>query len=202
MIFDCSNLITEGINKHCETINAPIGVEKDLLLVNYDDFDFTSTFAPTNIVDDPDPDAPLGELGNPVGLKAIYLKPDVTPFVFAGTDYSVNPTVTGEVKENGDTWFIHSIQFTVFNKSSKARKTLETLSKGRVIAIAVDRSTGLYELFGAVIGLKITGLERAYTGSQNSNFYTVTIATPDIAVVREPSLGELARNIQNSVLPS
>ena len=94
---------------------------------------------------------------------------------------------------------LHSIMYYVYSKLAKDRKTLEKLAGSRVIAIAVDRSTGLYELFGADQGLKLSGLERAYTGSQNSNFYTVTLATPDIAVIRESSIAQLAVNIVTAV---
>ena len=49
-------------------------------------------------------------------------------------------------------------------------------------------------------GLKVSGIERAYVGAQNSNFYTVTLATPDIAVVRESTLGELAVGIETALV--
>lgn len=75
---------------------------------------------------------------------------------------------------------------------------MEQLAGSRVVAIAVDRSTGLFELFGADQGLKLSGLERAYTGSQTSNFYTVTIATPDIAVIRESTIAQLAVNVNTA----
>ena len=103
------------------------------------------------------------------------------------------------MKDDGDSWFMHSIAFTVYSKKAADRKTLEALAGARVIAIAVDRSTGLYELFGADQGLKLSGLERAYTGSQSSNFYTVSLATPEIAVIRESSIAELAVAINTAV---
>ena len=137
--------------------------------------------------------------GNIGGLTNIELNVGAVQYIFEGTDYSVIPNVTAEVKENGDVWYIHSLAFTVFSKEAADRKTLETLGLSRVIAIAVDRSTGLYELFGIDQGLKLTGLERAYIGTQNSNFYTVTLATPDIAVMRESSIGELAVGINTAV---
>ena len=109
------------------------------------------------------------------------------------------PNVTAEVKEDGDTWYIHSIAFTVYSKKAADRKTLEDLGNSRVVGIVVDRSTGLYEIFGIDQGLKLSAVERAYTGAQTSNFYTVTLATPDIAVIREGSLGELAVAINTAV---
>ena len=48
-------------------------------------------------------------------------------------------------------------------------------------------------------GLKLSAIERAYVGAQNSNFYTVTIATPDIAVIREGNLAKLAVGINTAV---
>ena len=186
----CDGIIAAGITKDCATINAAVGVDKDLILVNYDDFDKAASLA-TRESDDSN--------NNEGGLTNIELKTGAVQYVFEGTDYSVIPNVTSELKDDGDSWFIHSIAFTVYSKKASDRKTLEALAGARVIAIAVDRSTGLYELFGADQGLKLTGLERPYTGSQSSNFYTVTIATPDIAVIRESSIGELAVGINTAV---
>lgn len=186
----CDGIIGAGIARDCVNVNAPIGVDKDLILVNYADFDRTATLATREA------DATNNNQG---GLSAIELKVGAVQYVFEGTDYSVIPNVTSEVKEDGDSMFLHSIAFTVYSKSAADRKVLEALAGSKVIAIAVDRSTGLYELFGADQGLKLSGLERAYTGSQNSNFYTVTIATPDIAVIRESSIAELAVAINTAV---
>lgn len=186
---NCDGLIGAGITKHCDTINAPVGVDKDLILVNYDDYNRAGTLDTDNIV------AAGADAVNVGGLTSVLLKTGATQYNFEGTDYSVIPNITSEVKEDGDSWFIHSIAFTVYSKIAIDRKTLEDLAESRVIAIAVDRSTGLYELFGSDQGLKLTGLERAYTGSQSSNFYTVTIATPDIAIIRESTIGLLAVGI-------
>ena len=185
----CNGLIASGITKDCASINAAVGVDKDLILVNYDDFDKATSLATR------ESDATNNNEG---GLTNIELKTGAVQYVFEGTDYSVIPSVTSEIKEDGDSWFIHSIAFTVYSKLAKDRKVLESLAGSRVIAIAVDRSTGLYELFGADQGLKLSALERAYTGSQSSNFYTVTLATPDIAVIRESSIAELAVGINTA----
>lgn len=189
---DCDGLIVSGIARDCVTVNAPVGVEKDLILVNYEDYDRVATLAASNQESD-------DSNNNQDGLGSIFLKTGAVQHVFEGTDYSVIPNVTSEVKEDGDSWFIHSIAFTVYSKRAKDRKTLEDLAESRVVAIAVDRSTGLYELFGSDQGLKLSGLERAYTGSQNSNFYTITLATPDIAVVRESTIGLLSVGINTNV---
>ena len=189
---DCTTTITAGISLDCADINAAVGVNKDLILVNYDDFDRVATLDVANIeADDTN--------GNVGGLTNIELKSGATQYTFAGTDYSVQPTVSGEVKEDGNTWFLHSLVFTAYNKGAEARAVIEDLAWSKVIAIAVDRSTGLYELFGADQGLKISAIERAYVGTQTSNFYQITLATPDIAVVRESSLGLLAVNVNTAV---
>ena len=189
---DCTSTITAGISLDCADINAAVGVNKDLILVNYDDFDRVATLGVANIeADDTN--------GNVGGLTNIELKSGATQYTFAGTDYSVQPTVSGEVKEDGNTWFLHSLVFTAYNKGAEARAVIEDLAWSKVIAIAVDRSTGLYELFGADQGLKISAIERAYVGTQTSNFYQITLATPDIAVVRESSLGLLAVNVNTAV---
>lgn len=184
----CVTTILSGIARDCATVNAAVGVDKDLILVNYDDFDLAETMLIANR-ETTDADNNLG------GLTAIKLKKGAVQHIFEGTDYSVIPSVTPEVKEDGDIWYIHSIAFTVYSKKAKDRKTIEALGGSRVIAITKDRSTGLYELFGAVQGLKMSALERVYVGQQNSNFYGLTISTPEIGVVKEPTLGELAVSI-------
>jgi hypothetical protein len=180
-----SNIITNGIALECEVFNESIGAEKDLILVNYDDFDLVSTSSPYNRqVDD--------SLNNIRGLTDIFLKPGAVKHIFEGTDYSVIPTVTPEAREDGTMWYTHSISFTAYSKKSKDRETLISLGGAIVIAITKDRSTGLYELFGMYQGLMVNEISRTYTGSQNSNFYQVTISTPEIKVVKEPSLSELS----------
>ena len=182
---NCVEIITAGILKNCATINAGIGSDKDLILVNYVDVDIEGTKALANRETD-------DTNGNEAGLSAILLKAGAVQYTFEGTDYSVVPTVTPEVREDGNTWYVHSLNFISYSKLAKDRKTLQTLGTSKVVAIAKDRSTGLYEIFGLDQGLKVSGIERAYVGTQNSNFYTVTIATPEVAVVRESTLGELA----------
>lgn len=187
---NCADIIIAGIALDCNSINAAVGVDKDLILVNYEDFDKAATIL-TREIDDTN--------GNEGGLTAIELKTGATQYIFSGTDYSVIPNVTTEIKDDGNAWYIHSIAFTVYSKLAKDRKVLEDLGNSLVVAIAVDRSTGLFEIFGQDQGLKLSGLERAYVGSQTSNFYTVTIATPDIAVIRESTIGELAVSINTAV---
>lgn len=187
----CNNIIAKGIALNCDAINAPVGVDADLILVNYDEFDRALTLAGANREAD-------GTNNNLGGLTNIELKTGAVQHIFEGTDYSVIPNIAAEVKEDGNTWYIHSLAFTVYSKSAEDRKVLEDLGGSRVVAIAKDRSTGLFEIFGLDQGLKVSGIERAYVGAQNSNFYSVTIATPDIAVIRESTLGELAVNVNTA----
>ena len=188
----CTTVIVSGIDRDCATINAAIGVEKDLILVNYDDFDKKKTLDSTN----------RETTGSNIkGLKNIFLKLGAIRHTFEGTDYSVVPSIIPEVKEDGSgTWYQHQILFTVYSKKAKDRKTLEALAGSRVIGIAVDRSTGLYELFGMDIGLRVSQIERPYTGTQNSNFYKVTMLTPELDVVKESGLGELAGLITTNLV--
>lgn len=182
----CTYTLAAGVPLVCADLSAQIGVGKDLILVNYDKFDLATTLA-TIEADNTN--------GNEEGLTNINLLAGAVQHVFEGTDYSVVPSVTPEVKEDGAVWFSHSILFTAYSKTAKTRKVIESLGGAKVVAIAIDRSTGLFELFGASQGLTMTGAERAYTGSQKSNFYDVTIATPEIGVVKEPTMGLLAVNL-------
>jgi hypothetical protein len=182
----CIYTLAAGVPLVCADINAQVGVGKDLILVNYNDFDLATTLA-TVEADNTN--------NNEEGLTNINLKVGATQHVFEGTDYSVVPTIAPEVKEDGAVWFSHSILFTAYSKTSKTRKIIESLGGAKVVAIAVDRSTGLYELFGADQGLTMTGAERAYIGSQKSNFYDVTLTTPEIGIMKESSIGHLAVNI-------
>lgn len=182
----CTYTLAAGVPLVCADLSAQIGVGKDLILVNYDKFNLAATLA-TIEADNTN--------GNEEGLTNINLLAGAVQHVFEGTDYSVLPSVTPEIKEDGAVWFSHSILFTAYSKTAKTRKVIESLGGAKVVAIAIDRSTGLYELFGASQGLTMTGAERAYTGSQKSNFYDVTIATPEIGVVKEPTMGLLAVNL-------
>lgn len=184
----CPSTIAEGIAKDCAAINAATGVNKDLILVNFSEYDNIGTLDSGNIETD-------DTNNNEGGLSEIKLKTGATQHIFEGTDYSVIPSVSGEVRDDGDTWYLHSIGFTIYSKNSLARTTIQNLGNSRVIAIAVDRSTGLFELFGAEHGLKISELTREYVGSQNANFYQATISTPDVAAVRESSVGYLSHLI-------
>lgn len=188
-----SKNITNGIALECKVFNELIGVEKDLILINYTDFDFEQTSSIYNRqVDD--------SLGNNRGLTDIFLKAGASKYIFEGTDYSVLPTVTPEVREDGEIWFSHSIQFTIYSKKSSDRETILSLGGATVIAVTREKSTGLYELFGMYQGLKVSDISRTYTGAQNSNFYQVTIATPEIAVIKEPSLSELSIYLDGGII--
>jgi len=185
----CITEIVDGVVLDCNTINSPIGSDKDLILVNYEDFDREATLAPGNReVDD------LNE--NIDGLTSVILKPGAVQYVFEGTDYSVVPTVTPEIKEDGDMWYAHQLLFTSYSKLAKDRKTLEDLSNSRVIGIVKERSTGLYEVFGIDNGLMVTSIVRNYQGEQKSNFYQVTIMTPEKGISKESTVGELAVSIE------
>jgi hypothetical protein len=185
----CITEIIDGVELNCSTINAAIGSDKDLILVNYKDFDKAATLLPGNReADDLN--------GNIDGLTAVILKTGALQYTFEGTDYSVVPTITPEIKEDGDIWYTHQILFTAYNKTAAARKTLEDLDGARVIAIVKERSTGLYELFGMDIGLMVSSIARTYTGAQNSNFYQVTLLTPEVGIAKESTLGELALSIE------
>ena len=182
----CVYALAGGVGIECDDLNAQIGVDRDLILVNYDEFDRATTMG--NVESDDTND-------NIGGLNNITLFAGATQHVFEGMDYSVVPTVTPEIKEDGTVWYDHSLLFTVYSKSSVARTVIESLGGSRVIAIVSERSTGLFELFGADQGLSLSGVDRAYVGTQTSNFYNVTIATPAIGVVKEGTLGLLAVQI-------
>ena len=187
-----TELITAGIPKDCDNAYASIGSDKDLILINYDDVDVAATKdAGNREVDDSN--------NNEGGLTALILKTGKTletdTFVFEGTDYSVVPSVVTEVKDDGDVWYVHNVLFTAYSKTAESRKVIEDLAGSRVVAVAKERSTGLSEVFGIDVGLKILTVEREYVDSQDSNFYKVTLATPDKGIVRESTIGELALTI-------
>ena len=182
----CNYTAIAGVSLVCADLNAQIGVGKDLILVNYAEFDKATTISVTE-ADNTN--------GNEGGFSNINLLNGATQLVFEGTDYSVVPTIAPESKEDGSIWYSHSILFTAYSKTALTRKAIQSLGGAKVIAIAVDRSTGLYELFGADQGLTLTAADRPYTGSQKSNFYDVTISTPEIGVIKEGSMGYLCNNI-------
>lgn len=186
----CNYTLAAGVALNCADLTAQIGVGKDLILVNYDEFDKTTSLG-TLEADDTN--------GNEGGLTNINLLTGAVQYTFEGTDYSVVPTIAPEIKEDGAVWFSHSILFTAYSKTALTREIIQSLGGAKVIAIAVDRSTGLYELFGADQGLTMSAVERPYIGSQKSNFYDVTISTPEIGVVKESNMGYLANSIVTAI---
>jgi hypothetical protein len=182
----CVFSLSGGIPLVCADTYAQVGVKKDLILVNYDKFDLVTTLS---VIEADNTN------NNIEGLTNINLLGGAIQHVFEGTDYSVVPTITPEVKEDGTVWYGHSILFTAYSKTAATRKVIQSLGGARVVAIAIDRSTGLYELFGAEQGLTLSGAERAYIGTQKSNFYDVTISTPEIGIIKEGNMGYLAVNI-------
>ncbi len=182
-----ATLLTSGIDKDCGNINAIIGVEKDLILVNYSDFDRDLTMSLRDVDD---------SNGNKDGISIIQFYEGTVLYIFQGTEFSVNPSFKMTKGENNTTKYTHSIGFTVYSKSSATRNTLMELSGAHVLAIVVDRSTGLYEIFGADRGLYMGDLSRTYNGSQQSNFYSVGIETPPNSFLKESTMGELASGIE------
>jgi hypothetical protein len=189
----CTNFILEGITKDCEADISPIGVDKDLILIEYKYFDLESTRLLSNREGD-------NSNNNYKGLSNIVLKDGAVLNVFEGVEYSVIPSIIPQAREDGVIRYQHSINFTVYSKSSKDREILTNLSKLKVIAVAKDTSTGLFELFGMEQGLRLSGIERSYVGSINSNYYSVTIATPDYYVVKETNIGELSVHLNDAII--
>lgn len=183
-----NNLITSGILKNCDSIYDTIGVDKDLILVNYIDFNSEITLSEENKVLDP-------EGINYRGISKIILNENAKRYVFEGLNNSVIPSITSEEREDGKMMYSHEVSFIAYSKSSQDREIMESLSKSKVIAITKDLSTGLYELFGGKVGLSLKSISRQYTGSQNSNFYSITLGTSDIAVLKEDAMGKLSEKI-------
>ena len=104
---DCNELLTSGIEKDCASINAAVGVGRDIILVNYDDFDYAATADAGNRES-------TGE--NIDGLTNIELKSGAVQHVFEGTDYSVIPNVTAIMYGKGFKFTaIISISFSIFS---------------------------------------------------------------------------------------
>lgn len=174
---------------------SQIGVDKDLILIEYKYFDLESTRLLSNREAD-------NSNNNYKGLSNIVLKDGAILNIFEGVEYSVVPSVAPQPREDGSMRYQHSINFTVYSKNSKDREILTSLSRVKVIAVCKDTSTGLFEIFGMEQGLRLSGIERSYVGSINSNYYSVTIATPDYYVVKETNIGELSVNLNQELIPN
>ncbi len=176
-----NELITRGISLDCSSIYAPIGVEKDLIVANYSDLDKEAT------LNSRETDESNENLG---GLTKIVFKEGSKIYLIKGRENSIAPKVSSEEREDGKKKYTHSLSFTVFSKRAYDKKSLEKFADSRVVAITIDKSTGLYELFGIDRGLEISSISREYTGSQNSNFYSISMSTPSRAKLKENSLTE------------
>ena len=50
MANNCNGFLTDGITLDCKTMNAPVGVDKDLILVNYDEYDRKAKTILSNVI--------------------------------------------------------------------------------------------------------------------------------------------------------
>ena len=184
--------LSAGIDYDCANSNAAIGSDKILEIVQHSYIDLAQTLPGDNSNTESD-----NTNGNEGGLTKVFLETGgaAETYDFKGTDYSVMPFATQEIKEDGDSWWVHGVTFTAYSKDSKTRNILEELTATRVVAIVTDRSTGLKEIFGLELGLKAVTIEREYLGSQNSNFYKVTLQTEDIGIIRENGIPKLTHDV-------
>jgi hypothetical protein len=189
----CPNrTLTAGIDYDCTNSNAAIGSDKTLQIVQHSFIKLAETLPGDTSNTEQD-----NTNGNEGGLTKVFLDTGGTAatYDFVGTDYSVMPFANQEIKEDGDSWWVHGVTFTAYSKDSKTRNILEELTATRVVAIVTDRSTGLKEIFGLEVGLKAVSIEREYLGTQNSNFYKVTLQTEDIGVIREAGIPKLTHDV-------
>jgi hypothetical protein len=184
-----TSLITSGIGIDCDfSVGKAVGVEKDLILGNYEDFKRELTLSEERESDDTN--------NNKDGLRRVEFKDATVLHTFKGKQNSVVPGFSAQELEDGRIVYTHSLNFTVFNKTSEARHNLMNLSSARLVAITVDKSTGLFEIFGIDRGLKLNNISREYVGSQSSNYFQVSLTTPSQAVLKETRIPELTSEIK------
>jgi hypothetical protein len=160
----CSN-IASGIAKNC-TAQISGGADDRLILINYEDW--KNAVITRNV-------------SNHQIIENIVLATGVVGYVFEGQNNSNAPKasmVVGKTFNN----FNHDVAFLALSKDAATKKTLENLSKGRVVAIVQNNYKGTsgesaFEVYGGDAGLLCTAMESDVNNNDTGGAYAITLAS-------------------------
>lgn len=159
-------LITANIQPDCEN---PLvgGLEVDLILINKDHI--TTMAFDTN---------------NPLIVTGITLSGTNKGFLYTGIKNS-NGSKSTLVKGKYTNTYDHEISMVVFKVNGEAKKQMELLAKGMVVAVVRNKYRGTnadsaFEIFGREQGLEVSVMERDVNNADTQGGFMVTLKTPEV----------------------
>lgn len=159
-------LITANISPDCDN---PLvgGLEVDLILINKDHIT-SMTFDATN----------------PLIVTAITLSASNKGYMYTGIKNS-NSSKATLLKGKYTNTYEHEIGMVVFKVNGDAKKQIELLSKGLVVAVVRNKYRGTnadsaFEIFGREQGLEVATLERDVNNADTQGGFMITLKTPDV----------------------
>ncbi len=164
------NSITAGAAIDCDNPQAG-GVEDELVLINYSDWrDATFTFNGSN----------------PLIIENIVLPSAKLGYLFTGINNVNKPNVEMVKKEFSLPLWKHSLDFVVFGNSPTDKKTVEELSKSKVVAIIKNNHKGAsgnaaFEVYGNKAGLDLQTAKRNQSDDTQGT-WQLNLATNDKAL--------------------
>ena len=163
---NCSEIIQDVIGAECGK-NATVGLEDDLILINFDDIDKPGSTVTNNVISE------------------LVLNGTKKGFKFSTIGRSMNeagvPSVNRGTYKNT---VIHSLPLRIFVKNEKVKDFVNKFIEGaRVGAVVKNREIGeagevKYEFYGFDNGLEITTLV-ATTAMTDGIVYDITISSVD-----------------------
>lgn len=142
------------------------GVNDRLILMNFNDIDgFTRNLTNTQII------------------EAIILASGKTGLVFQGKNNSTEPD-SALVKQRFSNVYDHGINFKAFEVDADAKKELEAMADGLVVALVQNKFRGddgdaEFELYGIDTGLEVQELTRAQLDADTQGAYDIVLRTSE-----------------------
>jgi hypothetical protein len=161
--------ITQGFDIDCDN-PLQAGAEDTLILINRDDF--LASAITYNV-------------GNPQIIEDIVLPVGVLAYAYDGKNNSIAPKYEF-IKQTYAEVYNHEINFKVFNVNPTAKKELEAMAKGSMVAIINNKFKGnngdnAYEVYGADAGLIISQNLRDIINQENQGAFDVILKSDETA---------------------
>jgi len=167
MPIDCTGSLTADILFDCA--NAPVGgIEQNVLLINKDDIDMTSTTV---------------DATNRILVTNLQLKAGKTGYLLSGVKQSNGKAWELVKKENAPDKFKHTFSGVIFNPSAENKLQADSLSKGAKYVAVVEqvwKGTGnkeAFEVLGFSSGLELTTMSNS--SKENDNMIMFELASAD-----------------------
>ena len=159
--------IAKNIEINCdEPLQA--GAEDELILINRDDW--LDALITRNVA-------------NPQIIENVVFPSGVTGFSYQGKNNSIGPKYEF-IKQTFAEVYNHEVNFKVFDVSPDAKKELEAMAKGTMVAIINNKFKGTngnaaYEVYGADAGLIMSQNIRDIINQENQGAFDVIIKSDE-----------------------